>query len=134
MDTAVGTEVVAAGRGATDLLLEVATAAEVRQCNPNIEIIGGLAPRGVIVTSACDDQRHVDVVSRFFAPNGGIVEDPVTGSAHTTLAAWWAPRLGLAFRAEQASARGGEMDGDLVGDRVPLTGRAVTVARGMLLA
>ena len=134
MDTAVGTEVVAAGRGATDLLLEVATAAEVRQCSPNIGIIGELAPRGVIMTSACDDQEHVDVVSRFFAPNGGIVEDPVTGSAHTTLAAWWAPRLGLTFRAEQASARGGEMDVELVGDRVHLTGRAVTVARGMLLA
>jgi len=133
MGDAVGTEVVAAGRGATDLLLEVVTAAEVRQCSPDIGIIGELAPRGVIVTSACDDRDHVDVVSRFFAPNGGIVEDPVTGSAHTTLAAWWTPRLGLAFRAEQASARGGEMDVELVGERVHLTGRAVTVARGILL-
>ena len=134
MDDAVGTEVVAACSGATDLLLEVVTAAEVRRCTPNIGIIGELAPRGVIVTSACDDKQHLDVVSRFFAPNGGIVEDPVTGSAHTTLAAWWAPRLGLTFRAEQASARGGEMDVELIGDRVHLTGRAVTVARGMLLA
>ena len=134
MSDAVGTEVVAAGRGATDLLLEVGMAAEVRQCSPDIGIIGELAPRGVIVTSVCDDQQDVDVVSRFFAPNEGIMEDPVTGSAHTTLAAWWVPRLGSTFRAEQASARGGEMDVELVDGRVHLTGRAVTVARGMLLA
>ena len=75
----------------------------------------------------------IDIVSRVFAPNVGIPEDPVTGSAHTTLAAWWAPRLGPELRAEQASVRGGELDVRLVGERVHLTGCAVTVARGMLL-
>jgi len=87
----------------------------------------------VIVTTACDDREDVGIVSRVFGPNVGIPEDPVTGSAHTTLAAWWAPRLGATFRAEQASPRGGELDVALMGDRVHLTGRAVTVVRGRLL-
>ena len=134
MSDAVGTRVLAAAKGATDLLVEVGGAAEVRSCNPDMAGIAGLAPRGVIVTAACDDRDDMDVVSRFFAPRTGIPEDPVTGSAHTTLAAWWASRIGNAFRAEQASARGGEIGVQLVDDRVHLSGRAVTVVHGKLLA
>ncbi len=110
MVAAVGSPVVGAAKGGTDLLLELPTAADVRSCAPDIGLVAGLAERAVIVTSGCDDR------------------------AHTTLAAWWAPRLGDSFRAEQASSRGGELDVRLVGDRVHLTGRAVTVVRGRLLA
>ena len=117
MSEALGLPVVDAGMGATDLVLEVGTAADVRGCDPDLRLVADLADRGVVV----------------FAPNVGIPEDPVTGSAHTTLAAWWAPRLGPELRAEQASVRGGELDVRLVGERVHLTGCAVTVARGMLL-
>ena len=133
MAGAVGCPVLGAAMGGTDLLVEVATAAEVRSCTPDIGLVAGLADRAVIVTSTCDDRDDVAIVSRVFGPNVGITEDPVTGSAHTTLAAWWAPRVGDAFRAEQASARGGELEVALVGDRVHLTGRAVTVVRGRLL-
>ena len=134
LSEAIGCQVVAAADGATDLLLEVGSAAAVRNCSPDLKLVSGIGDRAVIVTAACDDRDEVAIVSRVFGPNVGIAEDPVTGSAHTTLAAWWAPRLGNAFRAEQASARGGEMDVELVGDRVHLTGRAVTVARGTLVA
>lgn len=133
MAASIGCPVVGAAMGATDLLVEVATAAEVRSCTPDLGLVAGLAPRAVIVTSAGDDRDDVAIVSRVFGPNVGIAEDPVTGSAHTTLAAWWAPRIGDAFRAEQASARGGKLDVALIGDRVHLTGRAVTVVRGRLL-
>jgi len=133
MSEALGLPVVDAGMGATDLVLEVGTTADVRGCDPDLRLVAGLADRGVVVTAQCDDRDDIDIVSRVFAPNVGIPEDPVTGSAHTTLAAWWAPRLGPVLRAEQASVRGGELDVRLVGERVHLTGCAVTVARGMLL-
>ncbi|MEZ4424676.1 MAG: PhzF family phenazine biosynthesis protein [Gemmatimonadota bacterium] len=86
---------------------------------------------GVSVTAAGND---VDFVSRFFAPWAGIDEDPVTGSAHCMLAPWWSDRLGRAtLQARQISARGGDVETRVVGDRVHLVGRAVTVAEGTLL-
>ena len=76
----------------------------------------------------------VDFVSRYFAPGGGIPEDPVTGSTHATLVPFWAARLGRGLlRARQLSARGATLDCQLAGDRVWLTGQAVTVLRGSLL-
>lgn len=134
MATALGRQVVAAGRGLTDLVVELRSASDVRSCIPDMGLLAGLADRGVIITAAAEVGAAAEVVSRVFAPNVGIPEDPVTGSAHTTLAVWWAPRLGSAFPAEQVSARGGRIHVELLGDRVHLTGRAVTVARGMLLA
>ncbi|HEY3816979.1 MAG TPA: PhzF family phenazine biosynthesis protein [Polyangiaceae bacterium] len=75
----------------------------------------------------------VDFVSRFFAPAKGVPEDPVTGSSHATLVPYWAERLGKnTLRARQVSARVGELGCALEGDRVVLTGRAVTVLRGTL--
>jgi PhzF family phenazine biosynthesis protein len=133
MATALGMQVVAAGRGLTDLVIELASASEVRSCIPDMGLLAGLADRSVIITAAAEVGAAVQVVSRVFAPNAGIPEDPVTGSAHTTLAVWWAPRMGAAFPAEQVSARGGRIHVELVGGRVHLTGRAVTVARGTLL-
>ncbi len=72
-------------------------------------------------------------MSRFFAPSVGVPEDPVTGSAHCTLAPWWAAKLGRTeMRGWQASARGGEVRVRVAGDRVFLGGRAVTVWDGEL--
>jgi predicted PhzF superfamily epimerase YddE/YHI9 len=74
-------------------------------------------------------------VSRFFAPAAGVNEDPATGSAHCCLASFWRPRMHKeAFRAYQASPRGAVVRVRVAGDRALLGGRAVTVARGELLA
>jgi len=88
--------------------------------------------RGTIVTAPADS--GFDFVSRFFAPAAGIPEDPVCGSAHTALAPYWAERLGrnelVGF---QASARGGVVRVATVGDRVHLSGQAITTLDGDLL-
>jgi len=90
--------------------------------------------RGVIVTSRGRNGAY-DFVSRFFAPGVGVDEDPVTGSAHCCLTPYWSERLGKnEFTAYQASKRGGMLRVRLVGDRVKLLGRAVTVLRGELMA
>lgn len=74
---------------------------------------------------------RTDIVSRVFAANVGIDEDPVTGSAHATLVPFWAERLGRTrFTALQASRRSGLLDCELAGDRVLLGGRAVTMIEG----
>ncbi len=88
--------------------------------------------KGVIVTAA--SQTPYDFISRYFAPWVGIDEDPVTGSAHTVLAPYWAARLKkTALDAYQASARGGALHVRLVGDaRVELLGYAVVVLEGNL--
>jgi PhzF family phenazine biosynthesis protein len=86
----------------------------------------------VIVTARSDDPAY-DFISRFFAPAVGVAEDPVTGSAHTTLGPYWAQKLGKKeLTAYQASPRGGVVRVTVRGERVLLAGRAVTVLRGEL--
>lgn len=108
--------------------------ASVRTVRPDFPAVAALDAQGVIVTGEAGE-RGVDFVSRFFAPGVGIDEDPVTGAAHCVLAPYWAAQLG---RTElvgfQASARGGTVRCRVDGDRVVLGGRAVTVARGELVA
>lgn len=88
---------------------------------------------GVAVTAPGDDPE-VDFVSRFFAPWAGVDEDPVTGSAHCMLAPWWGKSLGKNdMRALQISARMGDVEVRLRGDRVHLLGHAVIVSSGNLL-
>lgn len=97
----------------------------VRTINPDYGLLGRLDLRGVIVTAPGGD---VDFVSRFFAPKFGICEDPVTGSAHCTLAPYWSNRLGKAtLVARQVSRRGGDILCEMNGSRVLLSGSAVTV-------
>ncbi|MEX2529149.1 MAG: PhzF family phenazine biosynthesis protein [Gemmatimonadota bacterium] len=94
-------------------------------------------PAGVMGVSvvASGQAEDADFVSRFFGPWVGVPEDPVTGMAHTTLGPYWAGRTGQhEMEARQASVRGGRLTVRVDGDRVHLVGRAVTVARGELLA
>jgi PhzF family phenazine biosynthesis protein len=128
---ALGVEPVAVGRAPLDLVAELASADAVRSVAPDLAAVAGLHARGVIATAPGDDGEHA-IVSRFFAPAMGIPEDSATGSAHCALASWWAPRLGDAFRARQASARGATIDVQLAGDRVRLRAGAVTVLSGEL--
>ncbi|MDX3232766.1 PhzF family phenazine biosynthesis protein [Streptomyces sp. ME19-01-6] len=119
-----------------DLLLEVADETAVRTLSPDLAALARTGHRGCIVTAAAEDPaRGYDFVSRVFAPAVGIDEDPVTGSAHTALAPFWSARLGRAdLTGLQASARGGLVRTALRGDRTLLTGAAVTVVDGELLA
>jgi PhzF family phenazine biosynthesis protein len=98
--------------------------AAIRGIKPDFFLLGMLDLRGVIITAPGDSH---DFVSRFFAPRLGILEDPVTGSAHCTLAPYWAGRLGKhLLSARQVSKRGGSVLCKLNGDRVRLSGSAVT--------
>jgi predicted PhzF superfamily epimerase YddE/YHI9 len=96
--------------------------------NPNFEILGKVPSRGLMVTAP---GKEVDFVSRFFAPQSGILEDPVTGSAHTTLIPYWANRLGKTkMIARQLSKRGGTIYCELCGDRVKIGGKAIHYLKG----
>jgi predicted PhzF superfamily epimerase YddE/YHI9 len=108
---------------ARDHLAVFASQSEVEALAPDIAAIAALDAFAVIVTAPGDS---CDFVSRFFAPRAGIAEDPVTGSAHCTLAPYWSERLGKSMlRARQVSRRGGELLCELRGDRVLLAGQAV---------
>ncbi len=121
-------------RSDLDYLLELDSEAAVRAVQPDIARLRQVETRGVIVT-APSSQDGVDIVSRFFAPRFGLDEDSVTGSAHCTLGPYWAERLGrTTLRAFQASARGGSVRVEVAGPRVHLSGQAITVLRGDLLA
>jgi PhzF family phenazine biosynthesis protein len=118
-----------------DLLAVVPDETAVRTLRPDFTALSTLDDvRGVIVTAAADPGRDYDYVSRFFAPAVGIAEDPVTGSAHTALAPYWSDRLGrTSLTGLQASPRTSVVQTEVRGDRVLLTGRAVTVLDGNLL-
>ncbi|GAA2587384.1 MULTISPECIES: PhzF family phenazine biosynthesis protein [Streptomyces] len=119
-----------------DLLVEVADEQTVRGLAPDLKALAAHSERGVIATArAKDPARGYDYVSRCFFPNVGIDEDPVTGSAHTALAPFWSERLGRPdLTGLQASARSGRVRTELRGDRTLLSGHAVTVIDGELLA
>lgn len=102
--------------------------ATVRAITPDLALLGQLDSRGVIITAP---GTEVDFVSRFFAPKFGIPEDPVTGSAHCELAPYWADRLGRnILTARQVSRRGGSITCEMRGDRVLLSGSAITFMEG----
>lgn len=118
-------------RGSMDVVVEARSAAEVRALEPDMASLMKVDARAVVITAVGDG--GADIVSRVFAPRFGLPEDPVTGSAHCTLAAVWGERLGVhEFSAEQASPRGGQLRVRPDGDRVLLIGHAVTVFRGEL--
>jgi predicted PhzF superfamily epimerase YddE/YHI9 len=112
------------------LLCLFANAGQVRDLRPRFGMIGRLDTHAVIATAPGED---CDFVSRFFAPGVGIDEDPVTGSAHCSLAPFWSARLGRkVLAARQVSSRGGELECECSGERVFLRGRALTVLDGQI--
>jgi PhzF family phenazine biosynthesis protein len=122
------------GKSRFDYLLELDSESAVRNVRPDFGGLSKIPTRGVIVTSRSDVDEF-DFVSRFFAPAAGVDEDPVTGSAHCCLAPFWSGRLGKTeFRARQVSSRGGVLKVRLEADRVRISGQAVTIWRGELLA
>ena len=121
------------GTAPMNLTLRLPTAEQVRTCKPDLAVLATWHPVGVTVT-APGDEPGVDFVSRFFAPQAGVPEDPVTGSAHCALVPYWAAETGRkSFVARQLSARGGELRLELRGDRVHLLGQAITTMQGALL-
>ena len=131
---ALGIEPTYAGRNRFDYLVEVDTQATVERLTPDFTLLKEMKARGTIVTARADIEG-IDFVSRFFAPRTGVDEDPVTGSAHCCLGPYWQRRLGRdAFTARQVSERGGLVKVAVRGERVTLSGQAVTVLRGELLA
>ncbi|WP_345972037.1 PhzF family phenazine biosynthesis protein [Sulfurimonas diazotrophicus] len=103
---------------------------DLTKLTPDYAALRALDLRGVCITAR--NERY-DFVSRFFAPNFGIDEDPVTGSAHTQLTPYWAKRLGKrTLHARQVSPRGGELRCELAGTRVIISGRAVTYLTGSI--
>jgi PhzF family phenazine biosynthesis protein len=124
-----GVEVVGAVQALEDVIVELYSAAAVTALNVDAEKISAIDCRGVIVTAKASGEY--DFISRFFAPREGVLEDPVTGSAHCKLADYWGNKLNKShLRAYQASARGGALDLSIHGDRVHITGDAVTVLKG----
>ena len=120
------------GKSQYDTLALIQSEEALRSLRPDFQRLRALPSRGVIVTSTSNNPRF-DFVSRFFAPNAGIDEDPVTGSAHCALGPFWGERLGKTeMTAYQASARGGIVHVRVAGDRVCLKGQAVTVLKGVL--
>jgi len=131
---ALGVEFVNVGQSQFDYLIEIDSEAALRALEPDMSLLKRVPVRGVIVTSR-SAAPEFDFVSRFFAPQSGVPEDPVTGSAHCALAPYWGERLGKTeMRAYQASARGGVVGVRLNGERVGISGQAVTTLRREHLA
>lgn len=121
------------GRNRFDYLVEVDSEETVWNLKPDFALLGEFPARGIIVTSLAASQGY-DFISRFFAPRAGVNEDPVTGSAHCCLVPFWSKRLHKnELAAYQASARGGILRLRLNGERVYISGQAVTVLRGELI-
>jgi PhzF family phenazine biosynthesis protein len=111
-----------------DYMLVYESETEVLRIQPNFNSLAKIGTHAVIVTAKGDSS---DFVSRFFAPEVGVNEDPVTGSAHCTLIPYWAEKLGKnELFAKQVSFRGGELFCELVGDRVKIGGDAVLYMKG----
>jgi predicted PhzF superfamily epimerase YddE/YHI9 len=116
---------------ARDHLVVYDSADEVAALKPNLAALAKVECWAAIVTAPSGN--GVDFVSRFFAPAQGVPEDPATGSSHTTLAPYWAKRLGkTTLEARQLSQRGGALTCTLSGDRVAIAGRAVLYLEGQI--
>jgi PhzF family phenazine biosynthesis protein len=113
-----------------DYLVVYESEESIKALHPNMEQLVKLDCLGIIVTAR---GHSVDFVSRFFAPKAGIPEDPVTGSAHCTLVPYWSEKLNKKkLHALQVSQRGGELFCEDLGDRVKISGYAVTYLEGFI--
>jgi predicted PhzF superfamily epimerase YddE/YHI9 len=117
------------GRSRFDRFAVLADAGSVRTLRPDPALVAAAGGRGLIVTAPGDGT--CDFVSRFFAPQSGVPEDPVTGSAHCALAPYWSARLAKPhLHARQISTRGGELWCELAGPRVKIAGHATRYLHG----
>lgn len=127
---ALGREPIETYKGKTDYMIVYGVEEHVAALAPDPCDLAIVPVRGVIVTAP---GRQVDFVSRFFAPQVGVPEDPATGSAHTTLTPYWAARLGKPMlSALQLSKRQGRLRCRLAGNRVEIAGRAVPYLTGTI--
>lgn len=121
-------------KGKTDYMLVYDTQAQVEALDPDFREMSTVPARGVIVTAPGDADSGIDFVSRFFGPQSGIDEDPVTGSAHTTLVPFWAEQLGKTdLTARQLSKRGGYIRCKLHGERVDISGQVQLYLTGEIM-
>ena len=128
IQSAIHTNIKEAYKGIDDYMVIVESEEDVLNLDLNFEIIKTLDSRGLIVSSSGKD---VDFVSRWFGPQTGVDEDPVTGSAHTLLTPFWAERLNKTkLKAKQLSRRGGELFCELKENSVLISGNASLYLRG----
>ena len=115
-------------KGLADFMFVFSNQKEIEKMNPNLDHIAKFKNRGIIITSKGNE---TDFVSRYFAPAYGINEDPVTGSAHTTLTPYWSKQLNKKeLTAKQLSERGGFLKCKLLNDRVEISGHATLYLKG----
>jgi PhzF family phenazine biosynthesis protein len=123
-------------RSVRDVLVVLESAEELQNLAPDFAALLDLnmGNAGAIVTApGSSAYGDADYVCRLFAPSAGINEDPATGSIHCTLAPYWAQRTGKqSFRARQLSARGGQLESRIVGDRVKIAGAARLYLEGAI--
>ncbi|MHC1762623.1 MAG: PhzF family phenazine biosynthesis protein [Negativicutes bacterium] len=120
-----------AGRNHLDYLIAVDTAEQVRNLRPDFSRLAKAIPAGGVIVTGPSDQPEYDYVCRYFDPGEGIDEDPVTGSAHCCLGPYWKKILAKnTMAARQLSVRGGFLHVSTIGDRVVLSGQAITIWRG----
>lgn len=128
INEAIGAQPIKTIKGKTDYLLIFNTQEEIETIAPNFHLLNQLDCRGIIISAP---GNSVDFVSRFFAPQCGIPEDPVTGSAHTTLTPYWSKVLGKRkLSAKQLSQRGGNLICEDLGERIKISGKAVPYLTG----
>jgi PhzF family phenazine biosynthesis protein len=120
-------------RAMENIYVVLPTEAAIRTYQPDFARILQMTGLSLCITAPGDEAGPFDFVSRYFAPDAGIPEDPVTGSIHASLTPYWAERLGRTrLRAFQASRRGGHILCEQAGDRVLLTGQAITFMEAVI--
>mmetsp|Transcript_21254 Transcript_21254/g.41254 ORF Transcript_21254/g.41254 Transcript_21254/m.41254 type:complete len:316 (-) Transcript_21254:187-1134(-) len=116
-----------------DFFVHLSKEEHVRGFEADMNAIAHLGRRGTMITAQATESQDIDYVARFFAPQLGIPEDPVTGSAHCSLGPYWANKLDKdSVKGFQASKRGGQVDVTIQGDRVKLEGGAIITMKGEL--
>jgi PhzF family phenazine biosynthesis protein len=128
IEKALNIKPIAVFKSSFDYMVIANNQSEIESLSPDLNMLKKLPSRGTIVTAKGDE---ADFVSRFFAPQFGVDEDPVTGSAHTAMIPYWANKLGKTkLSAIQLSKRKGYLDCELIGGRVLISGRAITYLEG----
>jgi len=118
---------------ARNLLLVMESEAKIKELKINFELLKTFNDCFAFIFTSLSSNKEYDFVSRFFAPNAGIVEDPVTGSSHSTLIPYWAERLGKnTLVAKQLSKRGGTLYCENHGNRVKISGKAKLYLEGSI--